>query len=105
MHTLTCLCFVLLCSYYMEILHQEYYGAAGFNLALFQEQSSFTEEQTDDAVDEVQNIIAQYKVSDEEQVCSSYTQPYSFYSETLFFVPTGFNDIKHLSVSSEPAVT
>ncbi|XP_068431576.1 PKHD1 like 1, tandem duplicate 1 [Clinocottus analis] len=54
--------------YYMEILQQEYGYAAKFDVALFQEASPFTEEQTDDAVDEVQIIIAQYDVFDEEQV-------------------------------------
>lgn len=57
-------------SYYMEILHQEYAGVASVNVALFQEQSTFTESQTDDAVNEVQNIVAEYDVYDEEQVCS-----------------------------------
>lgn len=54
----------------MEILHQEYAGVASVNVALFQEQSTFTESQTDDAVNEVQNIVAEYDVYDEEQVCS-----------------------------------
>lgn len=72
----------------MEILQQEYYGAASFNLALFQEQSSFTEEQTNDAVNEVQNITAEYNVFDEEQVQTS-----------LFFVQSGFNRIKATLVS------
>lgn len=57
-----------LCSYYLEILHQEYGGAASVNLALFKEKSSFTEDQTNDAVNEVQNIVAEYDVYDEEQV-------------------------------------
>uniref|UniRef100_G3NDK3 PKHD1 like 1 n=1 Tax=Gasterosteus aculeatus aculeatus TaxID=481459 RepID=G3NDK3_GASAC len=54
--------------YYMEILHQEYAGVASVNVALFQEQSTFTGSQTDDAVNEVQNIVAEYDVYDEEQV-------------------------------------
>lgn len=55
-------------SYYLEILHQEFWGAASFNVALFSEKSSFTEAQTDDAVNEVQNIVAQYDVFDDEYV-------------------------------------
>lgn len=39
-------------------------------MALFKEESSFTEDQTDDAVNEVQNIVADYDVFDEEQVRS-----------------------------------
>ncbi|KAM4540003.1 PKHD1 like 1, tandem duplicate 1 [Odontesthes bonariensis] len=54
--------------YYMELLQHEYGGKAHINIALFQEESSFTEEQTDDAVNEVQNIVADYEVFDEEQV-------------------------------------
>lgn len=58
-------------SYYLEILHQEFLGAASVNLALFSEKSSFTEAQTDDAVNEVQNIVAQYDVFNDEYVgCS-----------------------------------
>ncbi|KAG7219454.1 hypothetical protein INR49_009288 [Caranx melampygus] len=51
----------------MEILHHERGGQAFVNLALFQDKSSFTEDQTDDAVNEVQNIVAEYDVFDEEQ--------------------------------------
>ncbi|XP_024857831.1 fibrocystin-L isoform X2 [Kryptolebias marmoratus] len=61
--------------YYIEILQQEYYGVATFNLGLFQEDSSFTEEQTDDAVNEVQNIVAEYQSFDEEQVLTFDTWP------------------------------
>jgi len=52
----------------MELLQNEYGGRAHINIALFQEESSFTEEQTDDAVNEAQNIVAEYEVFDEEQV-------------------------------------
>ncbi|XP_042362122.1 fibrocystin-L-like [Plectropomus leopardus] len=55
-------------AYYFEILHQEYGGAASVNMALFQGESSFTEAQTDDAVNEIQAIIAEYDVFDETQV-------------------------------------
>lgn len=54
--------------YYMEILQQEYGSAATINLGLFQGESSYTEDQTDDAVNEVQDIGADYGVFDEEQV-------------------------------------
>lgn len=55
-------------SYYLEVLLQEYVGAASFNVALFSGKSSFTEAQTDDAVNEVQNIIGEYDVFDDEYV-------------------------------------
>lgn len=55
-------------SYYLEILHQEFWGAASVNVALFRGKSSFTEAQADDAVNEVQNIIAQYDVFIDEYV-------------------------------------
>ncbi|XP_044027924.1 LOW QUALITY PROTEIN: PKHD1 like 1, tandem duplicate 1 [Siniperca chuatsi] len=61
--------------YYLEILHQEYNGVASVNLALFQEESSFTEDQTDDAVNEVQYIVAEYDVFDEEQVVTFESWP------------------------------
>nr|XP_046273956.1 PKHD1 like 1, tandem duplicate 1 [Scatophagus argus] len=61
--------------YYLELLHQEYGGAATFNIALFKEESSFTEEQTDDAVNEVQHIVADYDVFDEEQVLTFQSWP------------------------------
>lgn len=57
-------------SYYLELLQQEYAGAASFNIAMFKEKSSFTEDQTDDAVNEVQNIVAEYDVFNEEYVRS-----------------------------------
>uniref|UniRef100_A0A3Q3JRM8 Polycystic kidney and hepatic disease 1 (autosomal recessive)-like 1 n=1 Tax=Monopterus albus TaxID=43700 RepID=A0A3Q3JRM8_MONAL len=44
--------------YYMEILHKEYTGAASVNIALFQAESAFTEDQTKDAVNEVQAIYS-----------------------------------------------
>lgn len=55
--------------YYLEILQQEYGGAASVNLAFFRPESSFTAAQTDDAVNEVQKIVAHYEVFDETQVC------------------------------------
>uniref|UniRef100_A0AAQ5X4Y6 Polycystic kidney and hepatic disease 1 (autosomal recessive)-like 1 n=1 Tax=Amphiprion ocellaris TaxID=80972 RepID=A0AAQ5X4Y6_AMPOC len=56
--------------YYIEVLQQEYGGRAGLNIALFREESSFTEAQTDDAVNEEQQIVAKYDFFDEEQVIS-----------------------------------
>uniref|UniRef100_A0A3Q3X6F5 Uncharacterized protein n=1 Tax=Mola mola TaxID=94237 RepID=A0A3Q3X6F5_MOLML len=53
--------------YYLEVLHQEYGVVGSINIALFKEKSSFTKDQTDDAVNEVQNIDATYDVFDEEQ--------------------------------------
>lgn len=58
-------------SYYIEILLQENAGASFVNIGLFHEESAFTEDQTDDAVNEVQNIVAEYEIFDEEQVCGS----------------------------------
>lgn len=63
------LIFFFLCSYYMEILHEEYGGAANLRLGLFREETTFTSDQTDDAVSEIQNIILEYEAFDEEQVC------------------------------------
>lgn len=54
--------------YYLELLQQEYYGLANLNIALFQEESSFTADQSDDAVNEIQNIVGEYEAFDEEQV-------------------------------------
>ncbi|KAK5854667.1 hypothetical protein PBY51_004842 [Eleginops maclovinus] len=61
--------------YYMEMLHQEYGGAASINIALFKEESPFTADQTDDAVNEAQHIVAKYDVFDEEQVVSFESWP------------------------------
>lgn len=60
--------FLVFFSYYLEILHQQFWGASSINVALFSEKSSFTEAQTNDAVNEVQNIIAQYDVFSDEYV-------------------------------------
>ncbi|XP_050924319.1 LOW QUALITY PROTEIN: PKHD1 like 1, tandem duplicate 1 [Lates calcarifer] len=80
--------------YYVEILHQEYGGAAHFNLALFQGESSFTEDQTDDAVNEVQNIVAEYDVFDEEQVVTFDSWPTS---------AAAVKEVQKVSVSSSCA--
>lgn len=63
-------CLFVFCSYYLEILHQNYGGPANLNVAVFQGESSFTEAQTNDAVNEIQVLVADYEVFDEEQVCS-----------------------------------
>lgn len=57
------------CSYYIEILMQQYYGGSFVNIGLFHDESAFTEDQTDDAVNEVQAIVAEYERFAEEQVC------------------------------------
>ncbi|KAM6899772.1 PKHD1 like 1, tandem duplicate 1 [Xenentodon cancila] len=61
--------------YYMEVLHQEYTIKAYINIGLFQEESPFTKEQTNDAVNEVQDIVAEYEAFDEEQVVTFDTWP------------------------------
>lgn len=62
--------FFVFCSYYLEVLHQNYGGPASLNVAVFQGESSFTEDQTDDAVNEIQILVADYEVFNEEQVRS-----------------------------------
>ncbi|XP_075907773.1 fibrocystin-L-like [Nelusetta ayraudi] len=54
--------------YYMEVLHQDYGGPASFKIALFKGESSYTKTQSEDAVNEEQNLVAEYDVFDEEQV-------------------------------------
>ncbi|XP_038131411.1 PKHD1 like 1, tandem duplicate 1 isoform X2 [Cyprinodon tularosa] len=54
--------------YYLELLQHEYGGLANLNIGLFHEESPFTEDQSDDAVNEVQNIVAKYEALDEKQV-------------------------------------
>ncbi|XP_045915057.1 PKHD1 like 1, tandem duplicate 1 [Micropterus dolomieu] len=80
--------------YYLEILHQHYGGQATVNLALFQEESPFTEDQTDDAVNEVQNIVAEYDVFDEEQVVTFESWPSNI---------TGVKEVQTVTVSSSCA--
>ncbi|XP_057684607.1 fibrocystin-L-like [Corythoichthys intestinalis] len=64
-------------AYYIEFLHQEYYGDAGINLAMFRTGSPFTEQQTPDAVNEVQHVLVDYEVFDEEQVLTLDSWPTS----------------------------
>uniref|UniRef100_A0A8C1B8X1 PKHD1 like 1, tandem duplicate 2 n=1 Tax=Cyprinus carpio carpio TaxID=630221 RepID=A0A8C1B8X1_CYPCA len=54
--------------YYIEILVQEYAGAASVDVAFFKEISPFTAQQTIDAVNEKQQISAYYDVLPEKQV-------------------------------------
>ncbi|XP_034748677.1 fibrocystin-L-like [Etheostoma cragini] len=61
--------------YYIEILHQGYGSAASVNLAIFQGDSSFTEDKADGAVNEVQDIEVKYDVFDEEQVVTFESWP------------------------------
>lgn len=54
--------------YYIEILVQDYAGAASVDVAFFKEISPFTAQQTIDAVNEKQQISAYYDVLPEKQV-------------------------------------
>ncbi|XP_061682368.1 PKHD1 like 1, tandem duplicate 1 [Syngnathoides biaculeatus] len=78
-------------AYYLEILHQEYGGAAGINLAAFRPESPFTEQQTNDAVNEVQHIVVEYEVFDEKQVLSLESWPSS---------ADGVKEVQKVTVSS-----
>ncbi|XP_039978517.1 PKHD1 like 1, tandem duplicate 1 [Xiphias gladius] len=80
--------------YYMEMLLQQYGGKASFNIGLFREESAFTEEQTDDAVNEVQSIVAEYDVFDEEQVVTFDSWPTN---------AIGVKEVQKVSVSSSCA--
>ncbi|KAF0024292.1 hypothetical protein F2P81_023094 [Scophthalmus maximus] len=80
--------------YYMEILHQQYGGPSSINLGLFQKESTFTEDQTNDAVNEVQNINGVYDVSDEKQVVT-----FDLWPTTA----SGGKEIQTVSVSSSCA--
>uniref|UniRef100_A0A3Q3WJ25 PA14 domain-containing protein n=1 Tax=Mola mola TaxID=94237 RepID=A0A3Q3WJ25_MOLML len=77
--------------YYLEVLHQEYGVVGSINIALFKEKSSFTKDQTDDAVNEVQNIDATYDVFDEEQVITFNSWPSN---------AVGVPEVQKVSVSS-----
>ncbi|XP_030597029.1 PKHD1 like 1, tandem duplicate 1 [Archocentrus centrarchus] len=77
--------------YYLEILQQEYGVEAGFNFALFLGESPFTENQADDAVNEVQDIVARYNVFDEEQVVTFGLWPASV---------AGVKEVQNITVSS-----
>nr|XP_061786823.1 fibrocystin-L-like [Nerophis lumbriciformis] len=77
--------------YYIEILHQEYNGAAGINLAMFRPESWFTEEQSDDAINEVQVIAVNYEAFDEKQVVTLEAWPDKV---------SGVQEVQKVSVSS-----
>ncbi|KAI5091821.1 fibrocystin-L precursor, partial [Silurus meridionalis] len=54
--------------YYIEVLHQEYGGIASVDVGFYRETSTFTAQQTVDAVNEIQVINASYNVLDEIQM-------------------------------------
>ncbi|XP_053190049.1 fibrocystin-L-like [Scomber japonicus] len=81
-------------AYYMEILHEEYGGAANLRLGLFREDSSFTKDQTDDAVNEGQNIILEYEAFNEEQMVTFGSWPSGV---------TGLEEVQKVTVSSSCA--
>uniref|UniRef100_A0A3Q3MZ19 PA14 domain-containing protein n=1 Tax=Labrus bergylta TaxID=56723 RepID=A0A3Q3MZ19_9LABR len=54
--------------YHIDLVHQEYGHHAYIKMGLYYDNSPFTEDQTNDAVNEVQSIIAEQEVFDEEQV-------------------------------------
>lgn len=56
---------------------QEYKGRASVNVGFFRAESSFTEDQTDDAIAETQLIVIDYDWSDEEQVCGVLTADFT----------------------------
>ncbi|XP_061122944.1 PKHD1 like 1, tandem duplicate 1 [Syngnathus typhle] len=77
--------------YYLEILHQEYGGAAGINLAMFRPESPFTEAQTNDAVNEVQHILVESEMFDEKQVLTLESWPSS---------ANGVKEVQKVSINS-----
>ncbi|MCJ8746157.1 hypothetical protein PDJAM_G00138700 [Pangasius djambal] len=54
--------------YYIEVLYQEYAGVASIDVGFYKETSTFTAQQTVDAVSEIQVINASYDVLDEIQM-------------------------------------
>ncbi|XP_076865903.1 fibrocystin-L-like isoform X2 [Brachyhypopomus gauderio] len=54
--------------YYIEVLIQEYTVLSSVDVAFFKQKSSFTAQQTVDAVNEIQIIKASYNVLDEKQM-------------------------------------
>ncbi|XP_062266639.1 PKHD1 like 1, tandem duplicate 1 [Platichthys flesus] len=77
--------------YYIEVLHQQYGGAAGLNIGLISEKSSYTQYQTNDALNEIQLIVGRYDVFDEEQLVSFDSWPNSTAS---------VKEVQNVSVSS-----
>lgn len=56
------------CRYYIEVLCQDYGYIASVDVGFYKEKSTFTAQQTVDAVNEIQVINASYDVLDEIQV-------------------------------------
>ncbi|KAM9824037.1 PKHD1 like 1, tandem duplicate 1 [Neosynchiropus ocellatus] len=52
---------------YLEYLQQEYSGLAHINIGVFATKSPFTESQSDDAENEIQQIVGKYDLSDVKQ--------------------------------------
>lgn len=71
-------CLLCPCSYYLDVLHQDYGGPEALRIAVFKGESPFTSTQSDDALNEEQNIIADYDLFDETQVRSSAAHKLSF---------------------------
>ncbi|KAM6974364.1 PKHD1 like 1, tandem duplicate 1, partial [Tautogolabrus adspersus] len=61
--------------YHIDLVHQEYGGLASIKMGLYYDNSPFTEDQTDDVVNEAQSIVADYEVFDEEQVVTFESWP------------------------------
>ncbi|KAM6958720.1 PKHD1 like 1, tandem duplicate 1 [Aplochiton taeniatus] len=61
--------------YYIELLQQQWRGGAFVDMGFFRGESTFTEGQTNDAVNEKQAIVAEYEVSAELQVVTFDTWP------------------------------
>lgn len=85
-----CNCFIQTysCSYYIEVLHQDYASVASIDVGFYKERSTFTARQTVDAVNEIQVITASYDVLDEIQVGHSVNMIMVFYS--LLFISSSF---------------
>lgn len=64
------------------MLHQDYGGPGSFKIAVFKGESPYTNTQTDDALNEQQNIIADYDVFDETQVRSQPAHEFLFLTFT-----------------------
>ena len=58
--------------YYIEILLQEYRLSAFVDVGLYQYRNVYTEQQTEDAVNEEQVIKSQSTIVEEVQVCYDY---------------------------------
>lgn len=83
-----CFLHIYPCRYYIEVLHQEWGGAASIDVGLYKEKSTFTAQQSDDAVNEIQVINASYDVLNEIQVSHRINKLIVFYS--LIFISSTF---------------